>query len=106
MITSVMQDHLGMIYRVENKDSKLVLSSVSTEEFKYKDTELRRMKCKAYTFTLIDLLLTVVTFTMYMKFKKFLHMCTWNFDLMLVFISMFSLISFFTNFYQLYLLKK
>ena len=95
-----------MIYRVENKDSKLVLSSVSTEEFKYKDTELRRMKCKAYAFTVIDLLLTVVTFTMFIHFNSKIHKCKWNFDLMLGFVSMFSLISFFTNFYQLYLLKK
>ena len=81
-------------------------SSEGFYDFKNIDKEMKRMKCKAYAFTIVDLLLTLVTFTMFMKFYSDIHGCYWDFDIMLGLVSGFSMLSFFSNFYQLYLLKR
>ena len=94
------------MYRVENAESKLMQTSVGLDEFKYNDTEMKRMKCKAYAFTIVDFLLTIITFTTFMKFYSDIHKCFWDFDIMLGLIAGFSSLSFFSNFYQLYLLKR
>lgn len=105
-MTSGIKENIGKLYRVDPNEAPVPRSMSLDIQSDFRDEEIGRMRCKTFTFLLLDILLTIFVISVLVRSWDQFQDCQMPFTEILVSVVVASLMSFILNFYGFYLMSK